>query len=163
MAVEFDVSKVENEGDLRDLASLQDLYDPEFFRNTNPNPKINGGSALETIVNFYQNGYDFWIARSGQEIVGYAQGSSSDSANYDCLVYVKPGFRNKGIDRKLMLKQIDFAREKKYLEMRLAVLSDEASYSSLDNMGFIIMGSGPSSIHSFFLLNSLNLLKHSPT
>ena len=159
MAENLVVYKVVTEEDLRGIASLQALYDPEFFRNTNPNPKVNGGLALENLVGFYKRGDDFWIARLGQEAVGYAQGNSPDNFNYDSLVYVKPELRNKGIDRILMLAQIDFAREKRYSEMWLTVLSDEASRRSLSNMGFTAMGSEASRIHSFFLLNSVNLLR----
>jgi len=161
MAENLVVYKVENTKDLRDIAPLQALYDPEFLRNTNPNAKVNGELALENIVDLYKQGHDFWIARLGEEAVGYAKGNSPDNLNYDSAVYVKLELRNKGIDRILMLNQIDFAREKGYLEMWLTVPSDGASRKSLENMGFIVAGGGYPApyIKSFFLLKSVNLLR----
>ncbi|RJQ16924.1 N-acetyltransferase [Candidatus Woesearchaeota archaeon] len=113
------ITVIKAEEDLIDLISLKQACDELYVG------PISEDSALHKLLNM--NAYsDFYVARRGQQPIGYVQGNAVGEAYYSEEMYVMPEFRRQGCASALIKAQIEFAR-KSGLKTVQTVLSKENS------------------------------------
>ena len=109
MTQDISITLVKNDDDLLAIALLKRADDSECTGN-----KISEDLALEKIMRIRDGGSDFWIARDGQNPVGYALGIL-EGESYESYrsqgIYVVSDYRGRGIGTALKQAQIAFARD----------------------------------------------------
>ncbi len=103
--LELSVKLVINDDDLLAIVPLKQADDSELI-----NSLISEDLALDKVISIRRDGSDFWIARLGENAVGYAIGAVHEGSYRAQGIYVVPKYRQRGIGLALEQAQIEFAR-----------------------------------------------------
>ena len=100
------IKRAETDDEVLSVAPLKRADDSECIRQV-----ISEEVALERVIEWRERHYDVWIARSGDDTVGYAVGEKKGESYQSYGIYVAPLYRNGGIGTMLKAAQIDHARQ----------------------------------------------------
>jgi ribosomal protein S18 acetylase RimI-like enzyme len=133
--IEVIVGDIRNKEHQQAMLSQLDIYmqDPMGGQG-----KLSEKLAIEVLSGLLvQPNFVFFLARCNEEYAGVANcfvNFSTFKAKQLINIHdfsVSPGFRKKGIGGKMMLKIIDYAREKGYVKINLEVRNDNESAQNL--------------------------------
>jgi ribosomal protein S18 acetylase RimI-like enzyme len=151
--------KVKNKKQAERAAQLaQEIWEeyyPTIITQEQIHYMIDTFQSAEAIENQIQEGMQYYLAVSGEDVIGYlAYAAEKDCSLFLSKIYVKRSFRNKGKGREMFAFILDQAQKQKFKTVRLTVnKNNTASVEKYLKMGFSITDSVVKDIGNGFYMD----------